>query len=73
MIKVLKPTRSKKYTYISPLKAGFSVLENMGYGVRFITMFDSLTDEERFNIVYNHNGFLMDDSSSLKKIILDIA
>ena len=63
---------SKSIASISPLQAGLSVLESMGYGVPYITMKNAITGGEAFNIDNHVNGLTLDDISEFKKIILDI-
>ena len=58
---------------ISPVQAGLSVLESMGYGVPFITMHDSITGGERLNIQNGKNGILLKEISDLKNVILDVS
>ena len=57
---------------ISPSQAGLSVLLSMGYGVPFITNFNSITGGERLNIKNNQTGISYKKHSDLMKIILDI-
>ena len=64
---------SKSIASISPLQAGLSVLESMGYGVPYITMKNSITGGESFNIKNHVNGLILNDTCEFKKIILDIS
>lgn len=63
---------SKAIVCISPLQAGLSVLECMGYGVSFITTKNAITGGEIYNIYNGINGLLLDSETELSNIILDI-
>lgn len=63
----------KAYACISPKQAGLAVLESLGYGVPFVTMYNSITGGERFNISDGENGLLMSSIDQLANIISDIS
>ncbi len=64
---------SRAYATISPVQAGLSVLESMGYGVPFITTKDAITGGEILNIQHDKNGLALDSVGQISSVILDIS
>ena len=57
--KILKEFYDKSIFCISLYQTGLSVLSAFGHGTPFITMHDSRTGGERFNIIDDYNGLLL--------------
>lgn len=62
----------RAFACISPLQAGLSVLESMGYGVPFITVENAITGGELFNIHDGKDGITMKSPEQLKNVVADI-
>ena len=54
---------------ISMKQAGLSVLEAFSYGIPFVTMKNATTGGERFNIIHNKTGFLVDSEADLTDLL----
>ena len=58
---ILKDYYSRAISSISWGQAGLTVLQSMAFGVPFITKKNSISGGEKYNIINNYNGFLLDD------------
>jgi glycosyltransferase involved in cell wall biosynthesis len=65
---ILKKYYDRAIFSISLRQSGLSVLSSFGHGVPFVTIKDSDTGGERFNIKDNYNGLLLNRSSDLVNI-----
>lgn len=68
--KKLNNILSKSYFSISPNQAGLAVLHSMSCGTCFITLKNSITGGEIFNIK-NKNGVLLDKNNEIRDIFRD--
>ena len=68
--KILSELFAKAYICISPNQAGLSVLKSLGYGVPFVTRYNSITGGELLNIKDGYNGILYKEYNELVDIIL---
>lgn len=60
----LAPYYARAFVSVSLSQAGLSVLQSMGHGVPFLTIRDSLSGGETFNITDGLNGFVVDDNNN---------
>lgn len=68
--KKLNNILSKSYFSISPNQAGLAVLHSMSCGTCFVTLKDSITGGEIFNI-NNKNGILLNNTKEIRDIFKD--
>lgn len=70
---VLSEFYSKAICEVSPMQAGLSVLQSLGFGVPFITHKNAITGAEIYNVIDEFNGFLFDSQKKqLDDIILNL-
>lgn len=70
---ILSEFYSKAICEVSPMQAGLSVLQSLGFGVPFITHENAITGAEIYNIIDGFNGFLFDShKKKLDDIILNL-
>jgi glycosyltransferase involved in cell wall biosynthesis len=53
---------------VSVTQAGLAVLQSMGFGVPFITNKNSISGDEKLNIIHGVNGLLSDDYDNLESL-----
>ena len=68
---IIEEEFKKAVLCISPNQAGLSVLTSFGYGVPFITHYNSITGGERFNIINMFNGICYYNHNQIQEIILE--
>jgi len=70
---ILSKFYNKAICEVSPMQAGLSVLQSLGFGVPFITHKHAITGGEIYNIIDGFNGFLFDShKKNLSDIILNL-
>lgn len=57
---------------VHPGQAGLTVLESFGYGVPFVTLKNSISGGEKFNIIDGYNGFFVNDITDLESKVLSL-
>ena len=71
--KILSKLYNKAICEVSPMQAGLSVLQSLGFGVPFITHKDAITGGEIYNLIDGYNGFFFDNHTIyLDNIILNL-
>jgi glycosyltransferase involved in cell wall biosynthesis len=58
----------KAKVFLSPFQSGLSVLQSFAYGVPYITSKIAISGGEKFNVIDEHNGLVLDNNFDLYKL-----